>query len=135
MPLKFPGPLMRMTYVEYKMHNVLLNNSQPIIGPNARRCVSLMDLCFLRIDSRPNRLRDLDLLRESVRDNDHRSTRRMEGKLLRRMRQSAMTNASLTQTIPALHLLLYAFSQKLPNYKTHSVNRRAERGRVTFRRA
>lgn len=53
MPLKFPGPLMRMTYVEYKMHNVLLNNSQPIIGSNARRCVSLMVLCFLRAGREP----------------------------------------------------------------------------------
>lgn len=41
-PLKFPRSVMRMTYVEYKMRNVLPNNCQPIIHSNRRQCVSLM---------------------------------------------------------------------------------------------
>lgn len=39
-------------YRIYKMHNVLLNNSQPVIGLNTRQCVSLMDLCFRRKHTR-----------------------------------------------------------------------------------
>ena len=41
-PLKFPRSVMCMTYVEYKMRNVLPNNCQPIIHSNRRQCVSLM---------------------------------------------------------------------------------------------
>ena len=68
--LKFPGSLMRMTYVEYKMHNVLLHNSHPIIDSNGRRCVSLMILWFLRRGWENH----TDFLRTRICDDD-RSTR------------------------------------------------------------
>lgn len=41
-PVKFPCSVMRMTYVEYKMRNVLPNNFQPIIRSNRRHRVSLI---------------------------------------------------------------------------------------------
>lgn len=133
MPLKFPGPLMRMTYVEYKMHNVLLNNSQPIIGPNARRCVSLMDLCFLRTgrDPRPY-LASANFASASARDNGHRSTRR-ESEIIKT--NETVRDDERVAFADDPDLLSRVLAQKLPNYKTHSVNRRVERGRHPFGRA
>lgn len=96
---------MRMTYAEYKMHNnVLLNNSQPIIGPNVRRCVSLMDLCFLceRIEKGVRAISFAMMTNPII---DRREKGGREG-LLRGMRQLAMTNASLAQTIPDVALII-----------------------------
>lgn len=84
-------------------------------------------------DSRPQYLlrpRETTIRDDDDDDDNHRSTRRdAEAKLLRRMRRFAMTNASLAQTMYPGGCIYYytTSSQKLPNYKTHSVNRRAER--------
>ena len=76
--LKFPGPLMRMTYVEYKMHNVLLHNSHPIIDSNGRRCVSLMVLWFLR-RGHERTTRTIFFVRAFTMMTVHRSTRHKRG--------------------------------------------------------
>lgn len=124
---------MRMTYVEYKMHNVLLNNSQPIIGPYARRCVSLMDLCFLRTraEGMAAQTRGISFVLELVRPSvmihpvpiDRCVTRASTSGIIKKKRKKKKEKspryderAAFSQTTRAC-INYRALSLKLPNYK------------------